>query len=214
MSTLDYKPSYRRRLPHIQPPGAIFFITFRLAGSIPASVLRALVEERKRIEQLCAKIANNTERNRRENLEHRRLFGKIDKVLDSANADPLWLRNAAIAQLVCDSLHHLDHQKYTLEAFCIMANHVHLVCTPLAIDDENYQAISRIMHSIKLHTALHANRILGHTGDLWQHENYDHIVRDEAEYKRIIAYVLNNPVKAGLVERAEDWKWSYSRWAT
>jgi hypothetical protein len=89
MSTLDYKPSYRRRLPHIQPPGAIFFITFRLAGSIPASVLRALVEERKRIEQLCAKIANHTERNRRENLEHRRLFGKIDKVLDSANADPL-----------------------------------------------------------------------------------------------------------------------------
>ncbi len=93
-----------------------------------------------------------------------------------------------------------------------MPNHVHLVCKPLANANGNYQATSAIMHSLKLYTAHRANRVLGRDGHFWQHENYDHVVRDEMEYQRITAYVLNNPVKAGLVERAEDWSWSYCKY--
>jgi putative transposase len=71
--------------------------------------------------------------------------------------------------------------------------------------------MSAIMHSLKLYTAREANLVLGRTGSFWQHENYDHVVRDEAELRRIILYVVHNPVKAGLVEHWEDWKWTYCK---
>ena len=58
-------------------------------------------------------------------------------------------------------------------------------------------------------TARQANLILNRTGEpFWQAESYDDWVRDEPEYFRIAAYIENNPVKAGLVERAEDFSWS------
>jgi REP element-mobilizing transposase RayT len=68
------------------------------------------------------------------------------------------------------------------------------------------------MHSLKRHTAHEANLILGRDGTFWQHENYDHFARDEAELERIIKYVLYNPVKAGLVKEQKDWKWTYCKY--
>jgi REP element-mobilizing transposase RayT len=65
------------------------------------------------------------------------------------------------------------------------------------------------MHSLKRYTARQANQLLGREGAFWQHENYDHVVRDEEEWQRIITYILNNPVKAGLVQNWEDWEWTY-----
>lgn len=84
MSHFDYKPSYHRRLPHIQPPGVTLFITFRLAGSIPAELLRWLLEESEQVEKRLAKIDDPTEHVRQSERERRRLFGKWDKALDSA----------------------------------------------------------------------------------------------------------------------------------
>lgn len=51
MNRLEYKINYRRNLPHVQPPGATLFVTFRLAGSIPTAVQLQLIEEAERIEQ-------------------------------------------------------------------------------------------------------------------------------------------------------------------
>ena len=59
--------------------------------------------------------------------------------------------------------------------------------------------LAEIMHSLKSYTANRCNRILGRTGPFWQDESYDHWVRDEDELVRVIEYVENNPVKAGLV---------------
>ncbi len=211
MSQFDYKPSYRRHLPHIQPPEATLFVTFRLAGSIPAETLRQLLEEQEQIEGRLARIDDPAERARQSDRERRRMFGKWDKALDSMRCGPFWLRDDRIAALVAQSLHYLDNQRYTLEAFCIMPNHVHCVFTPLTKSGETYYSIASIMHSLKRHTALHANRILGRRGDFWQHENYDHVVRDEREFNRIVAYILNNPVSAGLVSTPDEWRWSYRR---
>lgn len=211
MNTLKYKPSYRRHLPHIQPPGATLFITFRLAGSIPAEKLRQLIEEQEQIEKHITRIGDPDERMRQADRERRKMFGKWDKALDSAHSGPFWLRDERVAALVAESLHHLDSQRYTLEAFCIMPNHVHTVLTPLPKDGDNFYSMSSILHSLKRHTALHANRILERRGDFWQHENYDHVVRDEKEFNRIVAYVLNNPMSASLVSTPEEWKWSYCR---
>jgi hypothetical protein len=75
MSTLEYKLFYRRHLPHIQPPGATLFVTFRLAGSIPAEVLQQLRAEAERVEAILACIPDPQKRAERAYLEQRRLFG-------------------------------------------------------------------------------------------------------------------------------------------
>ena len=67
------------------------------------------------------------------------------------------------------------------------------------------------MQSLKGYTAFQANQIIGRSGEFWAHESYDHFVRDNDEWLRIIAYVLNNPVKAGYVEHPSEWRWNYRR---
>jgi REP element-mobilizing transposase RayT len=86
-----------------------------------------------------------------------------------------------------------------------MPNHVHLVCTPLFINDEVI-SLALIMQSLKGYTARKANLLLGRQGDFWQHESYDHVVRDAAELDRIVKYVMANRAMAGLEE-----KWVYCR---
>ncbi len=91
---------------------------------------------------------------------------------------------------------------YELGAYAIMSNHVHVLLLPKI-------SPSKLLQSLKGATAREANRILGRTGEtFWQAESYDHWVRDERERERIVRYIENNPVKAGLVQRAEDYRWS------
>ena len=128
----------------------------------------------------------------------------MDRYLDAARGGPVYLRHAAIAQLVEESIHYGAEQlqHYDLRAYVIMANHVHLLVLPR-------EAPSRLLQTLKGYTAREANRLLGRTGQrFWQAETYDHWVRDEQEGERIRAYIENNPVRAGLVARAEDYRWS------
>ena len=67
------------------------------------------------------------------------------------------------------------------------------------------------MQSLKGYTARKANQCLGRRGAFWHHESYNHAVRNASEWQRIITYTLNNPVKAGLVDRWEQWQWNYYR---
>ena len=68
-----------------------------------------------------------------------------------------------------------------------------------------------IMHSLKSWTANQANGLLGRNGQFWEHESYDHVVRSDEEFHRVVNYVLNNPVKAGLVRDWREWRWSWKR---
>lgn len=127
----------------------------------------------------------------------------MDQYLDQASSGPLFLKRPELAKLIMECLQKgvaLGH--YELGAFVIMANHVHALLLPRI-------APSRLLQSLKGFSAREANRMLGRTGErFWQAESYDHWVRDEQEYERIAAYIENNPIKAGLVERAEDYVWS------
>ena len=113
--------------------------------------------------------------------------------------------------MVTESILFRDGKTYDLVAFCIMLNHVHLVCTPLEKLAKTYYGLTEILHSVKRHTAREANKILQRKGTFWQDESYDHFIRDDAELERIVKYVLHNPVKAGLVKEQTDWKWNYSK---
>ena len=76
--------------------------------------------------------------------------------------------------------------------------------------DDN-AVLSIIMQSLKGYTARKCNIALGRRGAFWQHESFDRAIRDEEEFDRTVRYVLDNPVKAGLVTTWRDWKWTYCR---
>ncbi len=211
MSNLDYRLSYRRNLPHYQPANATLFITFRLAGSLPVEILQRLREEYERVVAEVDSSLSMPERSEMEYAAQRRFFGRMDAFLDAAEYGPRWLKEPAIAQLVADSLHYRHRRVYDLDTFCIMPTHAHVVFSPLAGGDGKPHSLSSIMQSLKGYTAHKANTILGREGAFWHHESYDHVVRDTEEHERIVKYVLNNPVKAGLVADWQDWPWSYTK---
>jgi len=208
MTNLAPELIYRRNLPHIRPSGGTFFITFRLVGSIPPAVLADLHAEAVRRRAECERLPDFPERAERLYREQRRFFGKWDAALD-AGIGPDWLCNPEVAGLISEAIRHFDRQRYDLSAYCIMPNHVHVVLRPLLKTESDCYPLAQIMHTMKGYTAGQANRLLGRTGAFWQHESYDHFARDEAELERIVMYVLNNPVKSGLVTDWQAWPWTY-----
>jgi putative transposase len=216
----EYKQFYRRKLPHIHSPGATLFVTFRLAGSIPKRLLDQWKRERNDLDRRSEGEADTDQLN----LDfHRRWFGLFEDALHHAGTGPLWLGEPTVADAVAESLVYRDAKDYSLIAYCIMSNHVHVVfrplmnerdiseisCTnPLRFVSEN-RTPSAIMQSLKGYTAREANKLLGRTGKFWQEESYDHQVRDEEELARIIQYVLNNPIKAGIVSDWRHHKWTW-----
>lgn len=207
---MEYRPYYRRHLPHYQPAGYTLFLTFRLAGSLPAAVIDRLRAEAEAEERRLQGVADPAARARRRYDARKRAFGRFDATLDQAPG-PRWLGVPAVAQAVADALHHRHPAVYRLDAFCIMPNHVHAVFAPNDDEAGRPLPLPKIMQSLKQYAAGQANAALGRQGQFWQYENYDHVVRDAAEWERIIWYVLLNPVKAGLVEHWEDWPWTYLR---
>ena len=92
-----------------------------------------------------------------------------------------------------------------IHAYVLMTNHVHLLVLPEV-------SPRQFMQTLKGFTAREANKVLGRTGEpFWQREYYDHWVRDTKEHTKITAYIENNPVRAGLVQCPQDYRWS-SAW--
>jgi putative transposase len=128
----------------------------------------------------------------------------MDRELDRAAAGPRWLLDERVAQCVADALQYGARKLglYELIAWVLMVNHVHILIYPEA-------KLSRITKSIKNFSARQANAILGRTGQpFWQDESYDHWVRGPEELEKIVQYIEENPVAAGLVERVDGWRWS------
>jgi REP element-mobilizing transposase RayT len=221
----EIKIFYKRNLPHYQPPGYMFFITLRLADSLPVQTIIALKEERHKALKEIAGYDNIEVRKEKYKIYQSMYFGKFDKLLDNSSYGPKWLKEEKVAEVVKEAIHLREEKEYELVAFTIMPNHVHLVITPIIKNVD--RDLSRPLNSGDMNVALHTpivteilrklkgatshdcNKILNRSGAFWQHESYDHVVRDEKELKRIVEYVLNNPVKAGLCEKREEWKGNY-----
>lgn len=189
---MEFIPEYWRKLPHIQPKDGVFFVTFRLTGTIPKSII---------IEYQNKKESTKTKKEKLENSEE--YFKEIEDILDSATIGPTWLKNKAIAKVIIESFSFMDHKYFHLICYCIMSNHVHFIAYNLK------KPLYAIMHSIKSFTAHECNKILNRKGRFWQREYYDNLIRDRNDLAEKIKYVLNNPVKLGLVSNWKDWKFSY-----
>ena len=125
----DNKIYYRRNLPHYQPTGATFFITFRLAGSLPDEVIVRLKEEQMQNEKLLLKIKDENLRKMKIADQHKQYFNNFDKMLDKAVNGKAWLKDERVAKIIAEAMHFRDKEVYDLFAYCIMPNHVHVVFT-------------------------------------------------------------------------------------
>jgi REP element-mobilizing transposase RayT len=128
----------------------------------------------------------------------------MDRILDRAQNGPSYLKQPDIAELMIGALYDGDarFRRYSLHAFVVMPNHVHLLVTPQV-------AATRWLGPLKGFTAYAANKVLGIVGrPFWQDESYDHLVRNNKEFERILNYIEWNPVKAGLVECVGQFQWS------
>jgi REP element-mobilizing transposase RayT len=192
----------RGYLPHVKREGASYFVTFRLTDSLPKEVL--LRFEREHAEAL-RRLPTKASPEAVEEV-HRELLRKIERFLDQG-AGACYLRRPEIADMIAESLQHFHGEQYLLDDWVVMPNHVHLVLWPMPAF-----TLSEILKSRKRHTARQANLILGRTGEtFWQRESYDHWIRNDEEKAGICRYLRLNPVKAGLCQTPEEWKWS-SAW--
>lgn len=191
---------YQRFLPHRLGPGASYFITFRLAGSLPREVVLRLMEEREmRLREAATLPATDPNANPR-------FFSTFDAELDRADHGPCYLNGAAEAAIVQAALHFADGSGYKLLAYCLMSNHVHLV---VHLPAEATTPLARTLQRLKSHTARYLNRLRGGSGRVWQRESYDRCIRNDRELAATVAYTLNNPVKAGLVREWQQWPHSF-----
>lgn len=130
---------------------------------------------------------------------------RIDSYLDAGHG-ACWLRDPRIAKLTEDALLHFEGERYDLTSWCVMPNHVHVI----AQVKEGF-TLGEIHYSWKTWIAKEGNKLLGRRGPMWQREYHDRYMRNEHHLATAICYVEENPVKAGLVKRVEDWRWS-SAW--
>lgn len=210
----DSETFRRRHLPHWDVPGATYFVTACLEGSIPA---QGLLDIRNYESALARRprpqgVSESDWTLRRWKLA----FVRAEQWLDHRPA-VRHLADADMATVVANSLSFFAGTRYDLLAFVVMPSHFHWVFRPLdgwmqgLEPDEERSPRERIMHSIKRFTGHRCNQRLGRQGRFWQQESYDHWVRDVDELERVIHYVEHNPVKAGLCANARQWPFSSAR---
>lgn len=213
MKNSENVPSFNRYLPHLRPEEALYAVTFRLFGSLPRMVVRELLEEKERLMRIVESRLRTTPNGSPSIGEWNRLT-EIDRYLARANSSVPWLRDPKIADITAGALRYFDGARYALVGYCIMPNHVHLVLDtrgfrPVPYPQKHGYPLTRIMESIKRYSAREANKVLGRTGPFWQKESYDHVIRDDNELFHTLHYLRDNPVRAGLVSDASQWRWTY-----
>jgi REP element-mobilizing transposase RayT len=185
----------RGYLPHWEIEGATYFVTYRLRDALPLSVLERLHYEREAMtRQLTGGIRTPTaiERFTIEEAYAQRVDDELHTERGVSH-----LRNQQLADAVADNLQHFNRIRYSMFAWCVMPNHVHVVFR-LA----GNETLDRVLHSWKSYTSHVASAIVG-TTTLWAREYCDRVIRDERHFHDAVAYVRNNPVRSGL----QGWKW-------
>ncbi|MBY0525402.1 MAG: transposase [Gemmataceae bacterium] len=210
----------RRRLPHWDVPGAVYFVTACLLDSIPAQGLLDLDQYRRKL--LGRRPPTGLTAEEWKAHQWKLTFARADDWLDTRPACRD-LADPRLAASVVESMAYFAGDRYDVYAFVVMPSHFHWVFRPidswvasLPPDESGSHPLrtprERIMHSIKRHSGRRCNELRGTQGAFWQDESYDHCVFDVEELGRIIDYVEQNPVRAGLVRDSRDWAFSSAKY--
>lgn len=185
-----------RLRPHWSQAGAVVFVTFRTADSIPKEVLSRWEREKNAwmrrhgmptdlqwsdfLPQLDKTLQG----------KFRREFNRCrESFLDTCHGRCV-LKDPRLASIVDDSLMHFDGDRYRMGDFVIMPNHVHLLADP--------ESMRKQFDSWTHFTAVQINRAIGLKGHFWQQEPFDHLVRSVEQYEYLRKYIAENPAKAQL----------------
>jgi len=187
-ATFENKRGWHERgyLPHFDGV-ATQFITFRLADSLPQSVLR---EFKRQIEETGLDDASD---------EYREM---VEQYLDAGIGSCIF-RDPEVAHILQQAIEYEDGKSCKLTCWVIMPNHAHLVLRP-----QQGHSLSDIVKRIKGVSARKINELRGTAGPVWQPDYFDRYIRDAEHYAHTINYVENNPVRAKLCAAKEDWKYS------
>ncbi len=181
----------RGYLPHFSEEHRTQHVTFRLADSLPAAVLEAWEAEL----LLLPEEERQKER-----------YKRVEQYLDAGHG-ACYLGDPRCAEIVQNAVLFFEGERYDLHAWCVMPNHVHTLFTP-----HTGWEWSQIAGSWRSYSAKECNKILERTGQFWQRDPFDRFMRDQKHFEKTIRYIENNPVKAGLCEKPEDWPWSSASW--
>jgi putative transposase len=203
---------YQRNLPHWRQDGCTYFVTFRLADSVPDGVRRRWEEEKKQWLEWCG-ISYDGERGRWREAFHRLARGEqfrfeqhfnrqVQSCLDRGLGE-CHLREPACAAAVWNELLRDDGRRHHVGDFVIIPNHIHLLITPVrdgGVERNSFRSekLELILKSIKGASAVKCNRLLHRTGALWQADSYDHIVRSLEQLCAYREYIVRNPVLANI----------------
>jgi REP element-mobilizing transposase RayT len=174
----------RGYLPHFDAGAVVQTITFRLADSLPRALYAQMVED----------LSDEAE-----------LRPALDRVIDEGRGECL-LKDAGNAQIVRAALEHFDGERYQLVAWATMPNHVHAM-----VEQIDGHALGDVLHAWKSFTAKAINKRRGAQGAVWAADYFDRYIRDAEHFEAAVYYIENNPVKAGLAARADDWPFSSAR---
>lgn len=181
----------RGYLPHFDSNDVTQHVAFHLADSLPEEALHRLALE-----------LNDRDPQRRE-FERRRL---LEALIDAGHG-ACWLRRPDCARTIQESLLHFDGERYRLLAWVVMPNHVHALFQTM-----NGWSMGSVVGSWKTFTANAVGRLVAQRGGplpkVWHPEFWDRYIRDERHFANAMTYIHNNPVKAGLIAKAEEWPWS------
>jgi L-threonylcarbamoyladenylate synthase len=190
-----------RNLPHWRQPGTTYFVTFRLGDAIPQEKLQQLRHERAEWFSSHPQPWSDEDR-----AKYHRIFSeRVQEWLDAGHGSCL-LRDERAASIVADCLRHFDGQRYDLLAWVVMPNHVHALVSP-----HNGFHLDQVLHTWKSFSAHEIKKCLGRTGEIWQHEGYDHIVRNPEALWMIAKYIVDNPRKASITTRFVESRIKHTR---
>jgi REP element-mobilizing transposase RayT len=180
----------RGYLPHFDGREVPQFVSLHLFDSVPASVLARWRGELNASSFIKDRIL---------------LRRRIEKYLDQGYGQA-FMKEHRIAAMIQNVLLGFDSETYRLSAWVVMPNHIHMLATRL----ENY-TLADIMQSLKSITSHKANRTLKRHGQFWMPDYFDRYIRNAQHFATTVRYIENNPVKARLCKRPEDWPFSSAR---
>ncbi len=186
---------HRLNLPHWRQWSRTYFITTRLADSVPGPVLKRWKEQRALWLTHHGLPPDRTPDDLSESDRvafHREFTARFHELLDAGHGECL-LARPPIAEIIVMQLKAGHGTNYHIDAWVIMPNHIHALIEPLG-----NCTLGRILQRLKGASARMINQALGRSGTFWQAETFDHIVRSEAQLDHYRRYIAGNPDKAGL----------------
>lgn len=192
---------YRRNLPHWRQTGSTYFVTVRLADSIPATIKKKWEAEKLIwLKQHNIDYDENgqwrgafTALPSKEQFRFQKHFNRQVQACLDRGIGNCWLRREDCIEIVRGRLLAIDGKHCHIGDFVIMPNHIHMLATPIP-DVE----LETILKTIKGGAAIELNRAIERTGSFWQSDSYDHIVRSQIQLRHFRDYIAENPQKAGI----------------